>query len=253
MLSCRRTASRDRTPRAGVRVACADLPAATQALLLAAAVSETGGLEELFSVAEAIEGTRPTVDDLVPATSVRLIEVDRLRVRFSHPLVRSAIYQAASVGQRYAAHGALAKVLADDPERRVWHRTAATVGTDPDVAAELEEAGRRALGRGGIASAAAAFERAAALTPDPAHRGRLLLRAADAASDLGRSDIVMRLLREADSLDLDDHGRARWIWLEDAFHEGAVGDPQRPSAVRSCRLPCSDRGSRRRGAPPGGA
>jgi DNA-binding CsgD family transcriptional regulator len=202
-----------------------DLPAATQALLLAAAVSETGELEELFSVAEAIEGTRPTVDDLVPATSVRLIDVDRLRVRFSHPLVRSAIYQVASVGQRYAAHGALAKVLADDPERRVWHRTAATVGTDPDVAAELEEAGRRALGRGGIASAAAAFERAAALTPDPADRGRLLLRAADAASDLGRSDIVTRLLREADSLDLDDHGRARWIGLEDAFHEGAVGDP----------------------------
>ncbi len=202
-----------------------DLPAATQTLLLAAAVSETGGLEELLSVAEAIEGTRPTVDDLVPATSVRLIEADRLRVRFSHPLVRSAIYQAASVGQRYAAHGALAKVLADDPERRVWHRAAATVGTDPDVAVELEEAGRRALGRGGIASAAAAFERAAALTPDAAHRGRLLLRAADAASDLGRSDIVMRLLREADSLDLDVHGRARWTWLEDALHEGAVGDP----------------------------
>jgi DNA-binding CsgD family transcriptional regulator len=202
-----------------------DLPPATQALLLAAAVSETGALEELFSVAEAIEGTRPTVDDLVPATSVRLIEVDRLRLRFFHPLVRSAIYQAASVGQRHAAHGALAKVLADDPERRVWHRTAATVGTDPEVAADLEEAGRRALGRGGIASAAAAFERAAALTPDPADRGRLLLRAADAASDLGRSDIVMRLLREADSLDLDDHGRARWIWLEDAFHEGPVGDP----------------------------
>ncbi|HEX2309338.1 MAG TPA: ATP-binding protein, partial [Vicinamibacterales bacterium] len=202
-----------------------DLPAATQALLLAAAVSETGELEELLSVAEAIEGTRPTVDDLVPATSVRLIEADRLRVRFSHPLVRSAIYQAASVGQRYAAHAALAEVLADDPERRVWHRAAAAVGTDRDVAAELEEAGRRALGRGGTPSAAAAFERAAALTPDPAHRGLLLLRAADAASDLGRSDIVMRLLREADSPDLDAHGRARWIWLEDAFHEGAIGDP----------------------------
>jgi hypothetical protein len=123
-----------------------DLPAATQALLLAAAVSETGGLEELLSVAEAIEGTRPTVDDLVPATSARLIEVDRLRVRFSHPLVRSAIYQAATVGQRYAAHGALAVVLADDPERRVWHRAAAAVGTDREVAAELEEAGRERSG-----------------------------------------------------------------------------------------------------------
>jgi DNA-binding CsgD family transcriptional regulator len=202
-----------------------DLPAATQALLLAAAVSETSGLEELLSVAEAIEGRRPTVDDLVAATSARLIEVDRLRVRFSHPLVRSAIYQAATVGQRYAAHGALAEMLADDPERRVWHRAAAAVGTDREVAVELEEAGGRALARGGIPTAAAAFERAAALTPDPAHRGRLLQRAADAACDLGRSDIVMRLLHEADSLDLDPHERARWIWLEDAFHEGPVGDP----------------------------
>ena len=139
--------------------------------------------------------------------------------------MQSAIYQAATVAERHAAHTALAGLSADDPDRRAWHRWAAAVGPDPVVAAEVEEAGRRALRRGAVATAAVAFERAAGLERDVARRGRLLVDAAAAASDLGRSETVMRLLAEAGSLGLGPHERAQCMLLEDGFRAGPAGDP----------------------------
>ena len=94
----------------------------------------------------------------------------------------------------------------------------------PVVAAEVEEAGRRALRRGAVATAAVAFERAAGLERDVARRGRLLVDAAAAASDLGRSETVMRLLAEA-LLGLGPHERAQCMLLEDGFRAGPAGDP----------------------------
>jgi DNA-binding CsgD family transcriptional regulator/tetratricopeptide (TPR) repeat protein len=209
----------------------AELPSATRALLRIAAVDDGGVLTEIMSAAEIVSGVRPTVEALVPAVEVQLIDVDGPTVRFRHPLVRSAIHQAASVAERHAAHAALAQVLADDKDRRAWHRAAAAVGMDPTVASELEEAAERAQRRGGIVAAVAAFERAAALTAEPARRGALLLRSAALASELGRSEMVRRLLREADSLELGSHDRARSMWLGDVLHEGPAGDPARVHAL----------------------
>ena len=209
----------------------AELPRATRTLLRVAAVDDGDVLAEIMTAAEIVDGVAPTFEALVPAVEAQLIEVDGPTVRFRHPLIRSAIHQAASVAEHHAAHAALAEVLAYDPDRRVWHRAAAAVGMDPVVASELEEAAGRAQRRGASALAVGAFERAALLSSDPARRGALLLRAAASASDLGRSELVLRLLGEADALELGWQDRARSLWLGDAVHQRAAGDPARVHAL----------------------
>jgi DNA-binding CsgD family transcriptional regulator/tetratricopeptide (TPR) repeat protein len=203
----------------------ADLPAATRALLLVAAADDSGVLDEIMAAAQAVAGVRPRVEDLDPAVRAGLIQVEGPVARFRHPLVRSAVYQAATIAERHATHAALAEALAGDADRRVWHRAAAAVGRDAGVAAELEQAVDRARRRGDLVTAMAGYERAAALAPDPRRRGVLLLRAAEVASELGQSEMVRRLLQEADGLELGPRERARSLWLTDAFRGGSARDP----------------------------
>ncbi len=208
----------------------AELPTATRTLLRISAADERTSLAEVISAAEVASGARPTVEDLVPATEAQLIDLEGTLLRFRHPLVASAIYQAASVAERHAAHAALGQVLGDH-DRQVWHRAAATVGTDQDVAVELEEMARRVQKRGANIIAAGAFERAAALSPAPSERARLLLSAAEAAAELGRSKLVVHLVREARSVELGARERALAMWLEDGFEPGPLGDPTRVSTL----------------------
>jgi DNA-binding CsgD family transcriptional regulator len=114
-------------------------------------------------------------------------------VRFRHPLVRSAVVSAAPFTARRAVHLALAEVLAgdDDADRRAWHRAAAALGTDAEVASALEASAERARVRSGYAAAAGALERAAELSPDPADRGRRLLAAGEAALLAGQPERAM--------------------------------------------------------------
>ena len=164
------------------------LPEATQRLMLLAAAEPLGDAALLWRAAERL-CTDPGA--LAPATEAGLLDVDD-RVRFHHPLVRSAVYRAASLEERRRVHDALAEV--SDPElaadRRAWHRALAAAEPDEAVAADLESSAGRAQGRGGLVAAAAFLERATALTPDPAlHAGRALaaaevsLQAGDLESD----------------------------------------------------------------------
>jgi hypothetical protein len=183
------------------------LPAATQRLILLAAADPVGDAPVLWRAAERLS-TDPSA--LAPARAAGLLEIDD-RVRFHHPLVRSAVYGGASPDQRRRAHDALAE--ASDPElapdRRAWHRALAAPGPDEAVAAELERSAGRAQARGGMAAAAALLERAAALTPDTTLQAARELAAAEASFQAGELDATQRLLAMATSGPLDGFQSAR--------------------------------------------
>ena len=133
------------------------------------------------------------------------------RVTFRHPLLRSAIYHAATPQERRNVHQALAQVTDPvvDPDRRAWHRAQAAAGTDEDVATELERSASRAQARGGPSAAAAFLERASELTPDRERRGQRALAAAQATLQAGMTDASLRLLALADARLLGEFDRAQ--------------------------------------------
>ena len=137
------------------------------------------------------------------------------RVRFRHPLVRSAVYHAASPADRRRAHAALAAAIDPQahPDRNAWHRAQAAWGTDEEVAADLERSADRTRERGGVAAAAAFLQQAADLTPSPAARARRALAAAHAKHDAGASAAASELVAVAAIGPLDELQRARLVLL----------------------------------------
>jgi DNA-binding CsgD family transcriptional regulator len=183
------------------------LPPATQRLMLVAA-AEPGGDPVL--VWRAAQRLGVGAGDIVPAADAGLLTIGE-RVVFRHPLVRSAVYRAASPPERRAVHQALADATdpQSDPDRRAWHRAQATSGPDEDVASELERSASRAQARGGLAAAAAFLERSAALTLDPVRRAERALAAAQATYQAGAFDTTLGLLGTAEAGPLDELQRAR--------------------------------------------
>ncbi len=185
----------------------AELPTAAQRLLLLAAAEPVGDATLVWRAAEGLGIER---NSLSPAEDAQLVEVGA-RVRFRHPLIRSAVYRAATHSDRRAAHRALAEATdpETDPDRRAWHRAHAAVGVDEDVAAELERSADRAHARGGAAAAAAFLAYATELTPDPAERSRRAVAAAQAKFDAAASDAALDLLATAELGPLDELQRAQ--------------------------------------------
>jgi DNA-binding CsgD family transcriptional regulator len=218
------------------------LPADTCALLLVAAADPVGDPLLVWRAAGRLGiGTEAAT----PAADAGLLEVGA-RVRFRHPLVRSAVYRSASVQERRDVHGALAEVTDPevDPDRRAWHRAQATPGPDEDVAAELERSAGRAQARGGLAAAAAFLERAAMLTPDPARRGQRLLAAARAKRDAGALEAALGLLVavEAGPLDALRTAEVEHLRGQIAFDQRRVGDAARLLLSTAKRLEPLDAG-----------
>jgi DNA-binding CsgD family transcriptional regulator len=165
------------------------LPEPTRKTLLLVAAAGTGHLADLLRAAPSSD----PVQALEPAERVGLVRIEDGQVLLRHPLVRSAIYHAASFAERRQAHFALASALAGEPDRRAWHLASAATGQDAEVADALAQSAERARGRGGFAAAASALERAAQLTPAPELRARRLLQAAQAAMYAGHPQWVGEL------------------------------------------------------------
>ena len=183
-----------------------------QTLLLVAAADATGRVNTIRHAA-AVLG----VDDTawVDAERSGLLSITGEAVAVRHPLVRSAVYQAATRFEQRQVHRALADAIGrGDPDRATWHRAAAADGSDTDVADALHDVAVRAEQRGGHVSAADAFERSAALTvnePDRATRTFGAARTAWAAGQAVRARVLASSARELsiDPLERADIDRLR--------------------------------------------
>jgi DNA-binding CsgD family transcriptional regulator len=188
------------------------LPGGTQTLLLLAAADPTGEPALIWNAARSL-GIDPEAGE---AAGVERLVSWEPRVRFRHPLIRSAAYYAALAEARRGAHQALAAATDPevDPDRRAWHLAEAAAGPDEQVAAELERSADRARGRGGLGSGAAFLERAAALTPDGDHQARRMLAAAESRLAGGEASAARTLLGLAAPRLTDVLTRARARRLE---------------------------------------
>ncbi|WP_167535763.1 helix-turn-helix transcriptional regulator [Streptomyces vinaceus] len=183
-----------------------ELPAATRAALVVAAAAEGAALADVLAALP----SGPDMDVWLPAEHAGLVRLQPDRISFRHPLIRSAVYGAAPFAERRRAHLALAAVLGADPDRRAWQLSAAAVGPDPAVSAELETTAMRALARGAVAETVAGLERAAQLHPVATERTRLLSTAAYAAVVAGDTAQAETLAADASRLEVGPEA-LRWI------------------------------------------
>jgi DNA-binding CsgD family transcriptional regulator len=191
---------------ASFRLRVERLPEATRRLLLLAAAEPTGDPALLSRSADEL-GIK--IEAMAPAVGDGMLELGA-RVTFRHPLLRSAIYRAASAEDRRAAHRVMAAATDAevDPDRRAWHLARATLAADETVADELERSAGRAQARGGLAAAGAFLARAAELTLDPAKQSRRALGAAEAKQLAGAPQEALSLLATAADGPLEEFDRA---------------------------------------------
>jgi DNA-binding CsgD family transcriptional regulator len=141
------------------------LPDETQLALLAAAAAS----HPTEALAVAIAGA---ADALAPAEGAGIVELDRGKISFTHPLLASGAYAASEPARRREVHRQLAEAIRD-PEERARHLAVAATGPEEKVAAALERAAARARTRGAPAAAAELSEDAVRLTPADQEEDRL--------------------------------------------------------------------------------
>ncbi len=192
----------------------------TREALLIAAAEEAGELAVTLRAAAELELAQDALD---PAEEIGLVRTDGAILSFRHPLVRSVVYESATLSQRQRTHAALAAALEGEnsAERAVWHRAMAALSPDDEVAEALEASAQRSVLRGGHASAASAFERAATLSGTACDRARRLASAAQAAWHAGQSDRARGLIRRA--LPIADRAGRAWLLFMRGVIEGQSG------------------------------
>ncbi len=198
------------------------LPDEVQQWLLVAAADTSGNVDLISDAADRLGLSRAIADQ---AESTDLVDIGNL-VTFRHPLVASAAYNAARGHQRRQVHRALAVAAAElgMVELEAWHAAKATVGTDPDVAKQLERVADLSGQRGGLSSRASVLVQAAALTPEGPERYARVVAAAEAALASGAAQAAKSLLDDVDESELDPISLGRAISIR-AHHALFTADP----------------------------
>jgi DNA-binding CsgD family transcriptional regulator len=206
-----------------------DMPRETQTLLLLVATEPDATASVLWTAAASLG---LSAEAAAPAEAQGVLRLGQ-RMAFRHPLLRLAVYENAPMAERQRVHRAMVEALdhAVDRDRRAWHRAAASLTPDADVAAELQGAADRAKGRRDYAAAAALLERAAGLTPEANDRYGRTLAAAQAALAAGALGRAASLLDRASPAPLDKRQRAQAQRLR-----GAIGLAVAQGADRATML-----------------
>ena len=207
-----------------------DLPEVTRMLLYIAAENDGSSLYEIMRAGEVLLAQNLDVAALEPAVSAKLIDLDAAEARFRHPLMRSAIHQAVDLAVRQKVHAALAEVI-EDQDRKLWHRAAAAMGPDDELAAELDLMARRAQRRGAVTVVTEVLQIAAKLSRTAKARRERFLQAAEIVTDLGRPALLEHLLREAAVDPSDELGTARVGWCREMSQPLMVNDLGKISAL----------------------
>ncbi len=195
-----------------------ELPEETQQFLLVAA-AEPAHTDVVWKAAEQLRIPAEVAD---PAIDAGLFDPQGAPA-FRHPLIRSAVYGAASPSDRRRVHAAIADVLdVEEADLRACHRASAAAAPDEDIAAELERSADRTERRGGLPTRAVFMARAAELTPDSARRASRELAAAEAALAAGNVPRAEGLLQRARQGLTDPVQLARARRVEAAFHSFTV-------------------------------
>jgi DNA-binding CsgD family transcriptional regulator len=188
----------------GARLAALPSSAADGLLVVAAAARPTEDLVEAAARSNrASAGIRG-------AEKAGILQRAGGRIGFTHPLLGSTVYAAATPHAKRSVHRRLADLVAD-PEERARHLALAASGPDLQVAEALEEAGRHARGRGAPDAAAELLELARKLTP-PGDGAGLMRRSVEAAEyhfDAGDATRATALLEAGTAAALPGRDRAR--------------------------------------------
>jgi len=184
------------------------LPARTVEALEVVSALSTPTLDAIAAATDPSEVDRR----LDPAIENGVVEVVGDRLRFTHPLLASAVYQKVPPARRRELHARLATIV-HDPEERARHLALSVEGPDVAVAAALEEAALVAASRGAPQSAAELWEMARRATP-PDRREDLVRRthqAGVAHHECGDTSLARSVLEQA--VDLSMAGPARALVL----------------------------------------
>ncbi|MFD6160631.1 LuxR C-terminal-related transcriptional regulator [Nocardia sp. NPDC060256] len=174
----------------------AGLPAGTRRMLLFVILA---GAENSLTLDDCAP-TPAGIADLPAAERAGIVRTNPRtgRVEFRHPLIRAAVIEQSTSGERREVHRILAEAFARDPQRRAWHLGQAAVGPDSEIAASLESLSQQMIRHGDSRRATAAMLRAAELSTSESDRARRTARAAYlGASITGNLADTSRLLLDA--------------------------------------------------------